>query len=155
MKKFIKQIAVIGGRRAEKSVLDAAETVGMLIAKHDWQLICGGMGGVMKSAAKGADTAGGITIGVLPGKRRSSANSHIQIPIATGIGVARNSIIAQSADAAIAVGGRYGTLSEIAYFLQLGKPVITLMCDWRIDGTLAATSPEEVVAFIEKKLGEK
>ncbi len=155
MKKSIKQVAVIGGRRAEKPVLDVAETVGMLIAKHGWQLICGGMDGVMKSASKGANAMGGVTIGVLPWKSRSGANPYIQIPIATGIGVARNSIIAQSADAAIAVGGRYGTLSEIAYFLQLGKPVITLMCDWQIEGTIAAASPKEAVAIVEKGLGEK
>ncbi len=155
MKSKIRQIAVIGGRYAEKPVIDAAERIGELIAERDWQLICGGMGGVMRSACLGASSVGGITIGVLPGKKRGSANFYVQIPIATGIGVARNSIIAHSADAAIAVGGRYGTLSEIAYFLQLGKPVVTLFCDWSIDGVVASASPEEAVAIIEKKLGGK
>jgi len=150
----IRQIAVIGGRKAEKDVLEVAEQVGALIAQNEWHLICGGLQGVMNSACLGAANAGGVTIGILPRDNRHSANRYARVVIATGIGVARNSIIAHSADAAIAIGGNYGTLSEIAYFLQLDKPVVTLKCQWAIEGTTQADTPEEAVTFIRNRLSK-
>ncbi|MCK5833080.1 TIGR00725 family protein [bacterium] len=149
MKNFRRQIAVIGGRKAEREVLQAAEEVGALIAEQEWQLICGGMRGVMRSACLGASNAGGLTIGILPGKNRNSANHYVRVVVATGIGVARNSIIAHSADAAIAIGGNYGTLSEIAYFLQLNKPVITLMSQWDINGVISAKEPKDAISKLK------
>jgi len=143
------QIAVIGGRKESNEVLIIAEQVGELIAKNEWELICGGMHGVMRSACLGASNVGGMTIGVLPGQTRGAANHYVHAVVATGMGVARNSIIAHSADAAIAVGGSYGTLSEIAYFLQLGKPVFLLKCKWQIEGAVPVDEPEEAIAKIQ------
>ncbi len=147
-----KQIAIIGGRSATEKQLMLAEKMGRLIAEKGYQLVCGGLIGVMEAACKGAFEAGGETIGVLPGINREEANRYVSIPIATGIGIARNSIIAHSADSAIAISGRYGTLSEIAYCLQLGKPVVLLGCSWEIEGAAKVSTPEEAIMRIESEL---
>jgi len=152
MEKHKKQIAVIGGRNASRKALNAAETIGKLIAKNDWQLICGGLGGIMEAACRGARSENGTTIGIVPSNRRTDANEFVTVPVGTGLGIARNSIIAHSADGAIAIAGRYGTLSEIAYFLQLGKPVITLHCGWEVKGVFPAKSPKEAIKIIAKSL---
>jgi len=119
-------IAVIGGSQAGESALAQAEAVGRELAMRGCMLICGGHGGVMEAACRGASEAGGLTIGVLPEDDGSQANRYVQIPIVTGIGLARNRTIVLSADAVIAIDGGYGTLSEIAYALQAGKPVVGL-----------------------------
>lgn len=119
-------IAVIGGSEAPEAVLAQAEVVGRELAKRGCILICGGHRGVMEAACRGASEAGGLTIGVMPEDDRSQANPYIRIPIVTGIGLARNRTIVLSADAVIAIDGGYGTLSEIAYALQAGKPVVGL-----------------------------
>ena len=119
-------IAVIGGSRAAEPVLAQAEAIGRELAKRGCILICGGHGGVMEAACRGASEAGGLTIGVMPEENRSQANPYVRIPIVTGIGLARNRTIVLSADAVIAIDGGYGTLSEIAYALQAGKPVVGL-----------------------------
>ncbi len=119
-------IAVIGGRTVSKNALIQAERVGELIARLGAVLISGGCSGIMEAASKGASDNNGIVVGILPGNERSEANPYVQIPITTGIGIARNSIIARSADLLIAIEGSYGTLSEIAYALQMGKKVYTL-----------------------------
>ena len=119
-------IGVIGGSIVDDSIIALAETVGREIAKHGKMLVCGGLGGVMQAACKGARAEGGITIGILPGSETSTANPYVSVPVATGIGVARNVIIVRTADAVVAVDGSYGTLSEIAIALNLGKPVIAL-----------------------------
>jgi len=155
MGKEKRQIAVIGGRVADKEALKAAEDIGRLIAENGWKLICGGMGGVMREACKGAFKADGDTIGILPTKNNTKANKYVKTAIATGIGIARNSIIAHSADGAIAVSGKYGTLSEIAYFLQLGKPVVLLHCQWDIDGALVAGFPDEAIEILKAALSAK
>jgi uncharacterized protein (TIGR00725 family) len=121
-----KFIAVIGGSQASVSELKTAELVGREIARAGAALVCGGMGGVMEAACKGASQEGGMTIGVLPGDNRLSANEFVKIPIVTGIGYARNVAVVKSAHAVIAVGGSYGTLSEIGHALQSGLPVIGL-----------------------------
>lgn len=125
-------IAVIGGDPAPEQALAQAEAVGREIALRACTLICGGRGGVMEAACKGASEAGGLTIGVLPDSDRSEMNSYVQVPIVTGIGRARNLTIALTADAVIAIDGGYGTLSEIAFSLQHGKPVAG-MGTWRIE----------------------
>ena len=145
-----KQIAVIGGREADSKALAFAEEVGRLIANKGWQLICGGMGGVMEAACRGASREGGITVGILPTGGRGAANAHVRVAVSTGLGIARNSIIAHSADGAIAVAGSYGTLSEIAYFLQLGKPVVVLESRWDIPGSERCETPEEAISRIEE-----
>jgi len=103
-----------------------AEAVGRGLAEAGATLICGGMGGVMAAACRGARSAGGLTIGVLPGHNARDANPHVDVPIVTGMGEARNVIIVRTAMAVIAVGGEFGTLSEIAFALKLGRPVIGL-----------------------------
>ena len=121
-----KFIAVIGASQASASELKTAELVGREIAKAGAALVCGGMGGVMESACKGASQEDGLTIGILPGDNRLSANEFVKIPIVTGIGYARNVAVVKSAQAVIAIGGSYGTLSEIGHALQSGLPVIGL-----------------------------
>jgi len=122
-KKFI---AVIGGGQCSAQEAGLAEEVGRELARQEATLICGGLGGVMEAACKGAASEGGVTIGILPGDSRHAANPYVQIPIVTGIGYARNVAVVKSAQAVIAVGGSYGTLSEISHALQNGIPVIGL-----------------------------
>jgi uncharacterized protein (TIGR00725 family) len=124
-------VAVIGTRQPSPEESKLAEEVGRELAKNGVVLICGGLGGVMEDACRGARAEGGLTIGVIPGDDRKSANSYVQIPIVTGIGYARNVIIVKSAQAIIAVGGGYGTLTEIGYALDSKKPVIGLGT-WKI-----------------------
>lgn len=119
-------IAVVGGGSCSAEVAKLAEEVGRGLAEQGAVLMCGGLGGVMEAACRGAKSAGGLTIGVLPGDNRHSANPYVDIPIVTGMGYARNVIIARSAQAVVAVDGSYGTLSEIAHALQSGVPVIGL-----------------------------
>jgi len=119
-------VAVIGASQASTAELEAAELVGRLIAKHGAIIICGGMGGVMEAACRGASSEGGLTIGILPGESARDANEFVEIPIVTGVGHARNMAVVKSAHTVIAIGGSYGTLSEIAHALQSGLPVIGL-----------------------------
>lgn len=137
-------IAVVGAGSAEADTLNTAEAVGRAIAERGAMLVCGGLGGVMEAAAKGAKSAGGTTIGILPQPYRHDANPYIDVPIATGFGEGRNVFIIRTADVVIAVGGEYGTLSEIALALKSGKAVIGLGT-WDIKGILKADSPEHAV----------
>jgi uncharacterized protein (TIGR00725 family) len=144
-------IGVIGGNEVSPAVATQAETVGREIARRGGTVVCGGMGGVMEAACKGATDAGGLTIGILPGDSRAQANACVRIPIITGIGYARNVAVVRTSQAIIAVDGSYGTLSEIAYALQAGIPVIGLGT-WRVslddneaDAIHRATTPEEAV----------
>ncbi len=137
-------IAVVGAGSAEAETLNTAEAVGRAIAERGAMLVCGGLGGVMEAAAKGAKSAGGTTIGILPQPYRHDANPYIDVPIATGFGEGRNVFIIRTADVVIAVGGEYGTLSEIALALKSGKAVIGLGT-WDIKGILKADSPEHAV----------
>jgi hypothetical protein len=121
-----KFIAVIGGSQPSSEEAKLAEAVGRELAKRGAILVCGGLGGVMEAACKGASSEGGITIGILPGDSRQAANPYVQIPIVTGIGYARNVAVVRTAQAVIAIGGNYGTLSEISHALQSGIPVIGL-----------------------------
>lgn len=152
-----KQIGVIGAGACSEEVESLAEAVGREIARKGAVLLCGGLGGVMEAASRGAKKEGGTTLGVLPGVRREDANPWIDVAIQSGMGHARNALIAQSSDALIAVGGEYGTLSEIALGLKMGKPVVLLESKWEIEGAQRAKSPKEAVetAFrpIEKRTG--
>jgi len=128
-----------------------AEAVGRALAEAGAILICGGRGGVMAAACRGAKSAGGLTIGVLPGDSATEANPYVDIPIVTGIGEARNIIIVRTAHAVIAVGGEFGTLSEIAFALKLGRPVVGLGT-WElskeghpVQAILTASTPVEAV----------
>ena len=119
-------IAVIGGGQCSTEEAELAEAVGRELARRGAVLVCGGLGGVMKAACKGARSEGGTTIGILPGDSRRQANPYVQIPVVTGIGEARNAIVVKSAQAVIAIGGSYGTLSEISFARQRDIPVIGL-----------------------------
>jgi uncharacterized protein (TIGR00725 family) len=147
-----KIIAVIGGGQCNKKEAKLAEEVGRELARRGAVLVCGGLGGIMEAACRGASAEGGTTIGILPGEDSLSANPHVQIAIATGMGYARNIVVAKSARAVIAVGGSYGTLSEIGYALQGGIPVIGLGT-WSLSrngkedrSIIPAQSPAEAVA---------
>lgn len=120
------RIGVIGSNSCSKEIGNLAYEVGRGIAQRGGTLICGGLGGVMERACAGAKSAGGLTIGILPGQEASDANPYVDIPIVTGLGDARNIIVVLSSQALIAISGKYGTLSEIAYALNFGKPVIGL-----------------------------
>jgi uncharacterized protein (TIGR00725 family) len=119
-------IAVIGENDPSPRLAAMAEAVGAEIANAGAVLVCGGLGGAMEAACRGARGKGGITIGLLPGTRHADANPHVTYAIPTGLGHARNLIVARSAHAVIAVGGKYGTLSEIAFAKIEGTPVIGL-----------------------------
>jgi uncharacterized protein (TIGR00725 family) len=144
-------IAVIGGRRPEKSLFKEAEEVGRLIAQKGAVLVCGGLGGVMEAASKGAKSGGGLTLGILPQNDSKDANPYIDISVPTGLGIARNVIIARTADALIAVGGEYGTLSEIAFALQMGKPVVGIRT-WDIKGVIRAENAADAINKISETL---
>jgi uncharacterized protein (TIGR00725 family) len=122
----------------------AAEEVGRLLARRGVVVVCGGLGGVMEAACRGARSEGGIAVGILPGLDRGAANAHVSVAIATGLGEARNALVVRAADALIAVGGAYGTLSEIALALKAGKRVVGLGT-WEIDGVERADGPESAV----------
>ncbi len=130
-----KIIAVIGGSEANKKNLKIAAEVGTLIAQKGAILMTGGMGGVMLEASKGAKEANGLVVGIIPTTNRDSANSYVDIPIVTGMHEARNIIIARTCDCAIAIDGKYGTLSEIAYCLMFDKPVIGIDT-WQLDAPI-------------------
>lgn len=149
-----KRISVIGAGICDNQLGKLAEDVGRKIAESGSILICGGLGGVMEYAAKGAKSARGQTIGILPTYNPDDANSNIDIPIVTGLGHARNIIVVGSADAVIAVGGEFGTLSEIAFALKLGKPVIALQSwDLKDKGNIQiVNTAEEAVQLALKSI---
>ena len=151
-KKFI---AVVGGSQASRKEIKLAEEVGSELAKKGATLVCGGLGGVMEAACRGANSEGGTTIGILPGENRQAANSYVQIPIVTGMGYARNVAVVKSAQAVIAIGGSYGTLSEIGHALQSGIPVIglntwSLSKNGKLDSSIIPA--ENPVEAVEKAL---
>jgi len=142
-------IGVIGAGNCDEETYRIAEAVGRGLATRGFGIVCGGLGGVMEAACKGAVEAGGLTVGILPGEDRQSANEHVQLRIATGMGVSRNVIIVRSAKAVIAVDGGPGTLSELAYCLQLGVPAVSLgSFDVSSDITQVSTAEEAVAAAI-------
>jgi len=136
------QIAVAGGAEATEEEYKAAYAVGRLIAESGAVLVCGGLGGVMEAACRGAKEHGGTTIGIISGT--GDGNPYLSIVIRTGLGHGRNVLVAQSGDALIAVGGSYGTLSEIAIALKTGCPVFGLST-WKIEGVVPCRTPEEAV----------
>jgi hypothetical protein len=121
------------------------------LADEGYLVFCGGGAGVMEAIAKGVHDEGGIVVGVLKGQVLEEGNKYLTVPIATGIGIARNAILAYNCDAAIAISGQYGTLSEIAYAFQLKKPVIGYKT-WDIDSVVRADSPSDVVIKLKKEL---
>jgi uncharacterized protein (TIGR00725 family) len=144
-------VAVVGPGEASAEEVAAAEAVGRELARRGALLVCGGLGGVMEAACAGAREAGGATLGILPGANRRAANPYVDVVVATGLGEARNALVVRAADALIAVGGAYGTLSEIAFALKAGKPVLGL-ASWKIDGVEPAADPETAVEAVLRRL---
>jgi uncharacterized protein (TIGR00725 family) len=139
-------IAVIGAGECGPELYQLAREVGALVAEAGAALVCGGLSGVMEGAARGAREAGGVTLGLLPGDDRGSANPYIDLAVPTGMGEGRNFLVVRAAEAAIAIGGGHGTLSEIALALKTGKRVVGLKTDWeKIPGVIKAESPSEAV----------
>jgi len=144
-------VAVCGPDPCSPEVAEQAEEVGRLLARSGAVVVCGGLGGLMEAAARGAAAEGGTVLGILPGANRSSANPYLTLSIPTGIGEARNTLIVRSSDALIAVAGEFGTLSEIAFALKTGVPVVGLGT-WelfkggrRIEAFPQVSSPQEAV----------
>lgn len=148
----MKLIGVIGASHCSSEIYEQARQVGVAIAKANAILVCGGLGGVMEAACRGAKEAGGTTIGILPGIDKNDANVYVDIPIVTGLRDARNTIIARTAEGLIAVSGEYGTLSEIAFAKKFGKPIVSLK-SWNFDTTIPqADSAEQAVATLSDML---
>jgi hypothetical protein len=136
------QVAVVGsGTEREED----AEQVGRLLAERGVTVVTGGLGEVMAAAARGAKSAGGTTIGILPGETRGDANPWLDHVVVTGVGHGRNLAVVASGDSVIAVGGRYGTLAEIGLALTLGRTVVVLEPGWQVEGTRRAENPAEAV----------
>jgi uncharacterized protein (TIGR00725 family) len=133
-------VSVIGGGICDEETYDLAREVGRGVAGLGAVLVCGGRGGVMEAAARGAKEAGGVTIGILPGHDREAGNEYLDYKLTTGLGHGRNLLVASSGDLVIAVGGEYGTLSEIGLALVLKRPVI-LLRSWRLTRATGAEEP--------------
>ncbi|WP_123621397.1 TIGR00725 family protein [Halorubrum sp. CSM-61] len=142
------RVSVIGGSSVPPETAAIAEKLGEQLANRGHAVVCGGLGGVMEAVCRGAADAGGEAIGILPTDRRADANPHVTVPIATGMGHARNALVVMNGDAAIAVDGSYGTLSEIGLALAHGRAVAGLDTH-DVAGVEAAESPAAAVDYVE------
>ena len=143
------RISVIGGSSIDEETAAVAEALGERVAERGHTVVCGGLGGVMEAVCRGARAAGGETIGILPTADRRDANPHVTVPIATGMGHARNALVVMNGDAAIAVDGAGGTLSEIGLALAQGRPVAGLDTH-DVDGVEPVDSPAAAVEYVER-----
>ena len=144
-------VAVVGGSSADADACTVAEAVGGALGRRGAVVVCGGLGGVMEAACRGARAAGGLTVGLLPGDDRREANEFVDVAIPTGMGEARNALVVRAADVVIAIGGEFGTLSEIALALRTGKQVVGLST-WElaregqaVDAIVRVSSAEDAV----------
>jgi uncharacterized protein (TIGR00725 family) len=153
-------ISVIGGGQCGAAEYATAMEVGRLVAQAGATLVCGGLSGIMEAAARGAREAGGTTIGILPGHDRNLANPYVDHIVTTGIGHARNLAVVSSGDAVIAIGGSFGTLSEIGLAARVGRPVV-ILSGWRLqneqgtEGIWYASSPHEAMALARQALAAR
>ncbi|PKU24530.1 TIGR00725 family protein [Telmatospirillum siberiense] len=145
-------VAVVGPRNANALQVETAEAIGRSVAELGLPLLTGGRKGVMEAASRGAFKAGGLTIGFIPDEDWRTANPYVRLPLATGLGPARNVLIARSAEALIAVGGEYGTLSEMAFGMHFGKPVFSLCNAPSVAGVTVCTDVEECVTLLAESL---
>jgi len=146
-----KIVSVIGGRNCTPQVESIAQDLGKKLSKVAGILVSGGLSGVMEAVCAGFKAGGGLTIGIIPSYNKNDANKFVDIVIPTGLGLARNVLVVKSADVVVALPGRAGTLSEIAYCIQFGIPVITLN-SWDIPGTIRLNSVDEVVDKVKEML---
>jgi uncharacterized protein (TIGR00725 family) len=137
-------VAVVGPGEATPEEAGVAEQVGTALARAGAVVVCGGLGGVMAATCRGAYEAGGMTVAILPGSDRRAANEWARVVIPTGMGEMRNALVVRAADAVIAVGGGYGTLSEVALALKTGVPVVGIN-PWPIEGIAQVGSPADAV----------
>jgi hypothetical protein len=156
------QVAVSGAARADETLARLAEEVGRRLAEAGFTLVCGGLGGVMEASARGAAGAGGEVVGIVPGDSPDDASPHCTHVVATGIGQARNLAVVASGEVVVAIGGEWGTLSEIAFARRLGRPVIALE-SWSMSGrgemrdapgVESVGTPEEAVAAVRRAIGD-
>jgi len=145
-----KIVGVIGGSKPDPDHQRLAEEVGVEIAKRGAAVVCGGLTGVMESVCKGARSQGGLTIGIIPSNFKEDANPYVQIPIVTGMGMGRNVMLVMTADVLIAIGGEFGTLSEIAHALNIGKTVIGLRT-WKLENAHPKPIPNLIETDSPKK----
>ncbi|MDP8938560.1 MAG: TIGR00725 family protein [Actinomycetota bacterium] len=146
-------VAVVGGGEADAATCAVAEDLGRELARRGAVVVCGGLGGVMEAACRGAKAEGGTTLGILPTDDRRSANPYVDLAVATGMGEGRNVLLARTADVVVAVAGEFGTLSEIALALRMGKPVVGVST-WElardghpVDAVIPATGPADAAAL--------
>ncbi|MCK5131155.1 MAG: TIGR00725 family protein [Candidatus Sabulitectum sp.] len=147
-------ISVIGGNTASEEESSFAFMLGGLLADAGLSIVCGGGSGVMEAVCRGCFEAGGLTVGILPGEEGSQANPFVSLSLPTGMGVSRNRMIALAGEAVCAVGGAYGTLSEIAFALQSGKPVCCFGSWESIPGVKRVATPMEAVEFVLEVIGD-
>jgi len=145
-------VGVIGGSSCSKKVYEMSFAVGGLIAQEGWVLVCGGHGGVMEAACRGAQSKGGITVGILPSEDGEEANKYLTVRIPTGLGYARNILVVRASQVLIAIDGKYGTLSEISFALNEGKTVFGLQT-WEIKGIKKVRTPQEAIEKIKRIFG--
>ena len=143
------RVSVIGGSSVSAAAYEQAVTVGRLLAERDHTVVCGGLGGVMRGVCEGASGAGGRTVGILPGEDSAAANDHVEVPIVTGLGHARNALVVLNGDAVIAVDGAAGTLSELGYAGVYDRPAAGLATH-DVPGVEPVESPEEAVSYVER-----
>ncbi len=150
-----KIVSVVGAGQCGQGACLKAEKLGRLIAEAGYVLVCGGLGGVMHSACKGAKSSGGMTIGILPGADRSDANEFVDIPMVTGLGQVRNFLVVANGDIVVAVEGGHGTLSEVSLALKAGKNVIAIGKWSGIPGVIHAENPEQAIEFVNEYFDNK
>ena len=143
------RIAVFGGRKISANIYQKAYKLGGLFAKEGYLVYCGGGKGVMEAVSKGVSESGGTCVGILKGLMLDEMNDFIKIPIATNMGISRNALLAYNCDVAVAISGKYGTLSEISYALQLEKPSIGLH-SWKMNEFRNVDDPNEIIKFIKE-----
>jgi uncharacterized protein (TIGR00725 family) len=146
-----KIVSVIGGHSCNAEVEQIAHKLGLKLAKVVKYMCCGGLSGVMKAACQGFKQGKGTTVGILPTYSKKDANKYVDIALPTGLGLARNALVVKAADVVVALPGSAGTLSEIAYCLQFGIPVISLN-SWDIDGVIKARTVDEAVKKVKEIL---
>jgi hypothetical protein len=140
-------VAVIGAGEATAAQAEFAEAAGRVLARRGAVVVCGGLGGVMAAVARGAHSEGGTVVGLLPGDDRAAGNPHLTVALTTGLGEMRNPLVVRAADAVLAVGGGHGTLSELAFALRAGVPVVG-HDTWTLEGVAAVDEPDAAVDLV-------
>lgn len=149
-----RRVSVIGAGKCDAAVYQTARLLGGLLAQGGFEIVCGGLGGVMTAVCQGAQEVGGRTIGILPGDDPADANPFVDVPVVTGLGIARNVLVVKNGKAVVAVSGGAGTLSEIGIALKIGRPVVVLGHFDALDGVIAAQTPQQAALLIQTLLAD-